>query len=57
MSHENNSLCELCELCENSFVPMPCLGGVYWVNQHCIDLRRNREARESKNYKPTKTVF
>lgn len=54
--YEDNSLCEICVANEN--VPLPDkTGWFYWINQHCIDLRRNREARKHKNYKPTLTVF
>lgn len=53
---EDNSLCEIC--IANGDIPSPSnTGWYYWINQHCIDLRRNREARKNKNYKPTKTVF
>ncbi len=55
-TYEDNSLCEIC--LSNSEVPFPDNEGwYYWINQHCIDLRRNKEARENKNYKPKKTVF
>ena len=54
--HEDNSLCEIC--IENPQLPIVRDNGYYyWINQHCIDLRRNRESREHKNYKPIKTVF
>ena len=56
MSYEDNSLCEIC--ISNGEMPLPCgQGWYYWINTHCIELRRNRESREHKNYKPTKTVF
>ena len=48
--HEDNSLCEICLANENESLPTPDnLGWYYWINKHCIDLRRNREAREHKN--------
>lgn len=50
----------LCEICENDPAPIPNpdnLGWYYWLNIHCIELRRNRDAREKKNYYPTNTVF
>jgi len=56
MNDEYNSLCEIC--IANKAEPISDnTGWYYWINQHCIDLRRNREARENKNYKPKTTVF
>jgi len=54
--NDDNSLCEICYahyIPDNSMASLD----LYWINQHCIDLRRNRETRKNKNYKPTKTVF
>lgn len=51
---EDNSLCELCQ---TTSIPMPESTDLYFVNYHCIRLRRARKARENKNYKPKQTVF
>ncbi len=56
MSYEDNDLCEICQVHESLFPPDP-LGWYYWINQHCIDLRRNRMARNNKNVKVKETVF
>jgi hypothetical protein len=53
--YENN-LCEICEAYRepsNGQITMD----VYWINTHCIELRRNREARQHKNFQPKSTVF
>lgn len=57
---DENDLCEICI----ANTPPPKHDGsatfnidVYWINTHCIELRRNREARENKNVKPLTTVF
>jgi len=56
METDDNSFCEIC-LVHESIFPKDNCDWYYWINQHCIDLRRNREARENKNYKPEMTVF
>lgn len=50
---------ELCEICKEYWRPSrgEITMDVYWINTHCIDLRRNREARKHKNIKPKITVF
>lgn len=48
-----------CEICLSNWIDIDSRWerDFYVVHTHCIDLRRNREARENKNYKPTNTVF
>ena len=46
---------ELCEICKAHAIPQ--MGWWETANQHCIDLRRNREARKHKNTKPKVSVF
>lgn len=53
---EDNSLCEIC-IANNSIGFLDSSSCFLWINYHCIVLRRNREARKNKNYKPTNTVF
>lgn len=51
-----NNLCEICRAhweLDYSEVTMD----IYLINTHCIELRRNREARKHKNTKPKGTVF
>ncbi len=56
---EDNTLCEICQT--NGDVSAPNIrqptGWYYWINTHCIELRRNREARDNKNYNVKLTVF
>lgn len=50
---EDNSLCEIC-------VANPITDAwvdIYWINTHCIELRKNRISREKKNIYPEKTFF
>lgn len=57
MFDENDN--SLCEICISNWSDLDELWHkhYYIFNTHCIDLRRNREARENKNYQPTNTVF
>lgn len=58
VSNDDNRLFEICWANEEPRNPT---GYVtmdwYEINTHCIDLRRNREAREHKNVKPKETSF
>ena len=56
LTDEDNSLCEICFVHQEDTSDLPTFD-IYWINHHCINLRRNREARKNKNYKPTNTVF
>ena len=56
LTDEDNSLCEICFVHQEDISDLPTFD-IYWINHHCINLRRNREARKNKNYKPTNTVF
>lgn len=51
----DNELCEICWAYEEP--EKICTFDVYWINHHCIELRRNREARNNKNTIPRETVF
>lgn len=55
--YSDNELCEICwannERIYNGFSVFD----FYEINTHCIELRRNREARKHKNIQPSKTVF
>ena len=53
---ENNDLCEICYANDEPDYSY-CTIDIYWVNTHCIELRKNRKARENKNIKPMCTVF
>lgn len=53
---DDNDLCEICWAHQEEDTSCVTFD-VYWINTHCIDLRRNREAREHKNIKPKETVF
>ena len=54
--YQNNELCEICKAnYELDFSRVTF--DIYWINTHCIDLRRNREARKNKKTKPKETVF
>lgn len=56
MGYENNDLCEIC--IANGQLPLPDnTGWYYWINTHCIELRRNRKARENKNVISKESVF
>ncbi len=52
----SNDLCEICIANAPEYDRLPTMD-IYFINNHCIELRRNREAREQKNYKPKQTVF
>ena len=55
-TYEDN---ELCEICQAHWEPdySQVTFDIYCINTHCIELRRNREARKHKNTKPKQTVF
>ena len=50
---------ELCEICWANQEPMDAYNtmDIYFINTHCIELRRNRKARKHKNILPKITVF
>jgi hypothetical protein len=54
--YKNNDLCEICWANQYPYDDLPTFD-IYWINTHCIELRRNREARKHKNYEPKETVF
>ena len=54
--YRNNELCEIC-YANNEPDHSICTFDIYFINKHCIELRRNREARKHKNTKPKVTVF
>jgi len=56
MNEFDNSFCEIClanPISENPFL----ISELYWINTHCIELRRNREVRKNKKINPKTTVF
>mgnify|MGYP001616148594 CR=1 FL=1 len=53
--YHNNDLCEIC--IANREINYGITFDIYWINTHCIELRRNRIARENKKYKVLNTVF
>lgn len=57
VSTDDNRLCEICwanaEPINYDAVTMD----IYWINTHCIELRRNRVARENKNIQPKQIYF
>ena len=48
-----------CEICWANQEPMDAYNtmDIYFINTHCIELRRNRKARKHKNILPKITVF
>ncbi len=48
---------ELCEICLANPLDYDVTYDVYWLNTHCMELRRNRSARENKKVEPINTVF
>lgn len=52
--YQNNDECEIC-LANKDYSGIT--HDIYWINTHCIELRRNRKARENKNVVPKNTVF
>ncbi len=54
---DSNELCEICQAYPDPD-PFPYLiVDYYLINTHCLELRRNREARNHKNIHPKETVF
>lgn len=58
MGYENNQFCEIC-LANRKDNPHY---GVYvfdfhWMDNHCMDLRRDKIVHEHKNVMPKETVF
>lgn len=54
--YDDNRLCEICLIYQEEdrgYITID----AYWINTHCIELRRNRESRKHKNVKPKTTVF
>jgi hypothetical protein len=50
----------MCEICKANYDPPRndvVVFDVYWINIHCIELRRNRKARKNKKTQPKITVF
>jgi len=57
--YEDNQLCEICLAHQKPTIidyNIPTFD-IYWINTHCIELRKNREARKNKNIKPSNSVF
>ena len=57
MYYQDNDLCEICYANEPRPEYNNCNFDYYWINTHCIELRRNRESRDNKNVKTKETVF
>lgn len=55
-STDENSECDIC-FANNEFDYSVAVMDIWIINTHCIELRRNREARKNKNIKPKKSVF
>lgn len=56
LEFDNNELCEIC-WANNEIDYSLHTWDLYWINTHCIELRRNRKARKNKKIKPKFTVF
>lgn len=56
-SNEENRDCEICWANTEPIDHSLPTSDVYWINTHCTELRRNREARENKKIKAKETVF
>lgn len=59
MKWEGYEFTEPCEICWANNDPDYglCTMEIYIIDTHCIELRRNRKAREHKNTQPKCTVF
>ena len=58
-STDDNRLCEICWANKLPYDPQEVTMDSWWyeINTHCIELRKNRVARENKNTQLKKTYF